>query len=603
MLLVFIEFVMKNILFFLCLAFHAHAQLQSELDPVIISSKQAVKVSELTSSAVVIETDEIEAGGQSRAVDILNRVSGVDVVQTGLVGGQSSVFLRGMESRHVLILIDGVRVYDPASSDRSFNLAILNTLDIEKIEVIKGAQSVLYGTDAMAGVINIITKKRSDQNTLRLATGYYEQIAGQQSFDTSYGAFYMNGYWQHSEVDSVVQDGAEKDRNNTKGFTLGHFGEFERLEFDTTFKYTDNFSDTDAQILGDPIDSNGAYAKDFHTFFREEITYHHNQRVDVFLDLSYGDYQRTNKYLQLFPNDFETDETRGRVLTGELRVKEETEGADWLYGMSTIQEKYQKDQESEQAMRSLDGFVTRSHKDKKHIYDVGARFTNNSDYGSHLVYSLGYNYLISTKEIFKLGHKSGFKAPSNYQINDPLYGNDELGPEKSVGWDAEYAYKTPNLRMHVAGFYNQVSHFIQFENGAFTNEDQARYQGVEAGFELVESIGLVAGSLNTTSYELSSGKKAARRPNLLAKLKYQFYFDQQGSLSIDWQYRGKSYDYVGSEQKTLAGFDLWDLNYTFEADNYRLVASMKNIFDRDYETIYGYSTLGASFQINAIIQY
>ncbi len=128
-------------------------------DVVVTASRTETPLSQVASSVTVIDEEEITARQKSTVLELLRSVPGVDVVQSGGFGGATSIYLRGTATRHTLVLIDGVEYSDPTSITRSADIANLTTDNIERIEIVRGAQSVLYGSDAIGGVINIITKK------------------------------------------------------------------------------------------------------------------------------------------------------------------------------------------------------------------------------------------------------------------------------------------------------------------------------------------------------------------------------------------------------------------------------------------------------------
>lgn len=573
------------------------------LDPIIVGSKQESKLSELTSSAQIISKEEIESINSSRVVDILNREAAVDIVQTGVIGGNASLFLRGMESRHVLILLDGVRIYDPTVADRSFNLSLLNSLDIERIEIIKGAQSVLYGSDAIAGVVNFITVKEAGKNNIEMGTGYYDQVGLRTYHKTNLGQFNFVGSWQESAIDSSAKAGEEKDLSNNKNFLLNHFFSTDKYKFETTIKMLRNFNYTDAQTGSLPIDDNESFARDTQTFFREGISYQMNFQTDIFLDLSYLEYNRYNKFLETSPSTYDFEEADGSVANVELRIKKKRNDGVLLFGVQNIVESFKNQDSNYSDLKMLDAYLLRKYLVGEQVFEIGSRYTQNEDYGGHLVYSLGYNYLINDSHTVKSGLRTGFKAPSVYHQTDPNFGNPDLGPEKSVGGDIEYSYNTSLFDISTSLFYNDVEEFIQFSNSTFNNVSNAKYWGLEVGIESRTNSRVVGASLTLTDYELSTGKEAARRPNEVFKLNYLHFFNKIHSLNFDLVYRGESFDNVTSNKVVLKSYDVWNLDYTADFTEFRIVTSLKNIFDREYETIAGYSTLGRNFQINVVSYY
>src|SRR4030043_196166 len=126
---------------------------------VVTATRVETPIEEIASSITIISSKEIERKQKTTVLEALRNIPGLDVVQTGGAGSQTSIFLRGANSEHTLVMIDGVEVNDPISPGRSYNFANLTVDNIERIEIIRGPHSTLYGSDAIGGVINIITKK------------------------------------------------------------------------------------------------------------------------------------------------------------------------------------------------------------------------------------------------------------------------------------------------------------------------------------------------------------------------------------------------------------------------------------------------------------
>ncbi|MCM8819934.1 MAG: TonB-dependent receptor plug domain-containing protein, partial [Candidatus Omnitrophica bacterium] len=147
-------------------------QKKYDLGKIIVTATKTLNYqAEVGSSTTVISEDEINRSGKKTVYEVLKGIAGVSVVQNSAFGGVTSIYLRGAKPAHALILVDGVEVNDPMSTDRSFDFAHLTVDNIERIEIVRGPQSTLYGSDAIAGVINIITKKGEGKPTL---SGYFE---------------------------------------------------------------------------------------------------------------------------------------------------------------------------------------------------------------------------------------------------------------------------------------------------------------------------------------------------------------------------------------------------------------------------------------------
>ncbi len=168
----------------------AWAEDVEEPQPVVVSATRVPTPPEqVASSVTVVTAADIEARQERTIVDVLKDVPGLNVVQTGGPGGTTSVFMRGTNSNHTKVLVDGIDISDPSNPTGAFDFGQLLTPDIERVEVLRGPQSGLYGSDAIGGVINIITKKR------RRATQFTGAAEG-GSFDTFNQAASISGSQQ-----------------------------------------------------------------------------------------------------------------------------------------------------------------------------------------------------------------------------------------------------------------------------------------------------------------------------------------------------------------------------------------------------------------------
>ena len=157
---------------------------------IVTPTKYETSLDSIPSSFTVIYEDEILAKGNPQVKDILRQVPGIHVVQAGSFGSSTSIFTRGTESNHTLVMIDGIKVYDPISPGGTFNFAHTTLDNVERIEILRGPHSTLYGSDAIGGVINIITKRGTGDPkvwasfeggsfaTFREAVGSYGEVSG-----------------------------------------------------------------------------------------------------------------------------------------------------------------------------------------------------------------------------------------------------------------------------------------------------------------------------------------------------------------------------------------------------------------------------------------
>src|SRR5574344_1303933 len=187
------------------IATNLYSQQTSSLDEITISSatKSEEKLKNVTANVDVITAEDIESRKFKTVAEALNTIPGIQVSPSGGIGQQTSVFLRGMGSDKTLVLIDGIRYNDPSGNGANFEHLVIN--DIDRIEVIKGAQSSIWGADASAGVINIITKtaQNGTHGSVNLESGRYDSKTAKanishknENFDAKFGAMivYTDGF-------------------------------------------------------------------------------------------------------------------------------------------------------------------------------------------------------------------------------------------------------------------------------------------------------------------------------------------------------------------------------------------------------------------------
>ena len=563
----------------------------NELAPIVFTSKQDVKASEMTSSVVVIENDVIENTSHQRATDLIKKVPGVFVEGQGIVGGQSNIYIRGADSKHTVILIDGVKVFDPTSIGGRFDLAQLNALDIEKIEVLKGPQSVLYGSDAIGGVINFITKKGNPKNNILVGTGIVNQAALSHSILSDKTITQVTGYYQESEVDSDVQDTDEKDKKINKGLSLTREHDYGKWTHKELLKITVDYADVDgADNSGNPIDSKSAYAKQTHSLFHNSLVFNKSEDEKVIFDLSYARFERINRSSSIFKTD-------GTVVDFETRYI----NGNYVLGFNHNFESARTSFNSEENLSVNELFYNHIVKKTEHTFEYGVRGVDNKDFGAHLVYSLGYKFDFNETHSLKTSAKSGYKAPSAYELFDPNYGNENLTPEKSKYFEVGYDL---NLNSHSAGvvlFYNEVENYIgSNSNYISVNIDGYITRGVEIFSQHKLNQLTLGQTLSLNKYSLSDGKEAQKKPYEILKLSADYKINDKHSIGLNGIFNNRRFEYINSNttKVELRAYETLDLQHNYTAKNYSVVTAIKNVFDRDYETSKGYSTQGLGAQVD-----
>lgn len=576
---------------------------------------------EVGSSSSVVTAKEIEKTGKTSVLEILRDIPGVAVTQNGGFGGLTSIYLRGSKPGYTLVMIDGVEVNDPMSTDRSFDFAHLTTDNIESIEVVRGPQSTIYGSDAMAGVINIITKKGKGKPKWEISSegGSYNTFrqsaslrGGTQNSDYSFSFSRLD-----SEGISKARDGAEKDgyESTTISSRLG-YKIFDNAKVNLFLRFTDTETDID----------DGAYEDDpnYTMWYRGfasklEFTQALKSWWDHKLSFSYSDTRR--KYRDE-KDSVDTTEDAQSWYKGDNK-KFEWQHNFPIVNWNTITAGFEYEEErgsfySRDVLRR-DSRFDRKNVDNKGYYlqnqlklwdclfiTPGLRVDDHELFGTETTYKISTAYLI--KEVgtrLKANWGTGFKAPSLYQLYSS-YGSPDLKPDKSKGYDLgfEQGLWDDRVTFGLIYFHNDFRNMVDFDMDPtsptyykYINIGRAKTKGFELGstFEPIEDLKIGINYTYTDTKDKETGKKLVRRPENQAGLSINWSFFEKGNLNLTTNYVGHRWDNSTNTRKTKP-YTKVDLSTSYcLTKNFQIFGRIENLWDRRYEEVRGYSTPGRSF--------
>lgn len=601
---------------------------------VVTATRLETPVREVASSMTVITGQEIAEEGKTEVLEVLRDEPALDVVRSGGPGGSTSIFIRGADSDQTLVLIDGIEVNDPIFN-RAFDFANLSVDNIERIEVLRGPQSTIYGSDAMGGVINIITKKGGGKPRLTLSgeAGSFDTYrlaadlsAGHGPVDYSLGASWLDtkGISAAREKDgNTERDGHQ---NATLSARLG-ITPVEALKLDLTARYTDSQKEIDN--FGGPggDDPN-------HVFESHQLLLRAAARLSLFeglwqqeLGLSLTDYDSDERN---DPDPDHPDESARSSFDSTL-IKADWQHNLYLHETNTLTLGLEAEEEkgessivsqsafgpftsefAEETARTASAYA----EDQVKLWDrffgtVGVRLDNHNEFGSEVTYRVTAAYIIEeTGTKLKATYGTGFKAPTLFQLFDPSNGNPDLDPERSRGFDAgvEQSLWEDRLALGATYFANNFEDLIEFVlldpvafTGTFRNVSKAESRGVEAFASLspIDRLTLRLDYTYTHTEDESTGEELLRRARNKFKLSANYAFSDRGNLNLGVSYTGdrKDLDFsvFPSERVTLKGYTLVDLAASLGiTKNLEVFGRVENLLDEDYEEVKGYGTPGIS---------
>jgi len=619
----------------LVMAFCAPAGAEEKIakleEVVVTANRLETATREVGSSITVITAQQIEQRQQTLLLDVLRSVPSIDVVQNGGPGSATSVFMRGANSEHTLVLLDGIELNDPSAPGGGYDFANLPTDNIERVEILRGPQSTLYGSRAMGGVINIITKRGKGKPTGFLSaqggsfntaaekagisggTDLYNYSLGLSRFDTS--GFSAAGKRQGN----TENDGYQNTSVNTR---LGIMPA-SNLSVDFIVNYLKNRAD---------LDNNGGFGGDDPNYIQktEQISFRSQADLALFdnlweqrLGVSFNDLSRdvNNGTDSAHPSDLSRASYHGQSVTVDwqhtlhlhetnsltlgIERKEENAKSDY-YSESAAWGPYSSPWDEHSAHTT--GYYLQ---DQVRLWDawfttLGVRLDDHSRFGSKATYRFTSAYTAKqTDTTFKGSYGTAFKAPSLYQLYAPTYGDENLNPEKSTGWDlgVEQSLFGGKLTMGATYFYNDFEDLINYDSNLskYGNISKATTQGVEltASLRPIDELTLRAGYTYTRTEDKATGLELLRRPKNKISFDGNYRFLKNANLNLGLVYVGTRTDddYSTSPATTvkLKNYLLVNLAASYDITrNLQIFGRVDNLLDRSYEEVLGYGTAGIS---------
>ncbi len=599
------------------------------------ATKSPVKQSQTGKVVTVIDAAQIEKSSGKSIAQVLNEQAGITINGAyNAMGSVQTIFTRGASSGRTLILLDGIPVNDPTMINNEFDLNLFSINDVERIEICRGAQSTLYGSDAIAGVINIITIKKdvSKPFNLKATAGFGNinsparasvQLYGRQkkfSYSVRYAKLVTDGF--SSAYDSTGTKGFDNDRYNgdatgaslqyqaTRSLLVKAFGQYSKYK-----------ADVDAGVFADDKD----YTINNSNLIGGAGLQYKKGIVSITGNYQYGELKR--KYL----NDstdrpgftiFEDNKYNGRTQYGELfgnlaATKWLTVLAGWDYRWGNMNQQYY----------SVSGFGpypssfpdTSLHQscfysslifnalNKKLNVEIGGRINHHSRYGSNSTYTFNPSFSINDNWRVFGSVASGFKAPSIFQLLDQYSGDPNLQPERSTNFEFGVQQSHNKFASRIVYFHRDIKDGIDFDyvNFKYYNFVKQTVNGLELELTAnpVEKLHLSANYTLVMGNEETQSRKSThdttyeyflRRPkhNVNANIGYQF--TKEFFVSINAKSVSSRYD-VGGYQAEDILLDSYFLLGAYAEYKYKshlkFFTDLQNLTNKKFFDLRGYNSI------------
>ena len=574
---------------------------------VVTATRIPTKLSAIGGSATVITADEIKAQQKLSVADLLRYTAGMSIGRNGGLGSAAFARVRGAESGQTLVLINGVKVNDLSGPGGEFNFANLMTDDVSRVEVLRGQQSSLYGTNAAEGVVSIkMGADDADGLTARaqLEAGAFSTYRA--GGGVSFGGEQLSGTISVNRVESdgisaaAAEDGnTEQDGYETTSLMATATAKLsEQLSLTGFFRYADNELELDSFdwvmgfVDGDELEKSTDQQIGFGATYdmldgRLSHALHYalsDVERDNFVmgDLSFSakSERRNLDYTALFEaSDAVT------LLAGAEMEKNEIQTESFGFWPSSLK-----------GSADIDSLFTtvQWHGVEGLTVTGGARHDDHESFGGQTTFRISTAYDVTDGTTLRANWGEGFKAPTLFQLFSS-YGDPTLAPELSKGWEIGADQKLGEGTIGATYFERNSSNMVDFSFDTFTyaNLGRTRAKGVEvtAFYPVGDALSLNANFTHLTSKDRDTGLALLRRPQNTA------------NLSVNWSPEGKlsgsfGVNHVGERQDVsgpLAAYTVVDIRTAYALnDSVDLFARVENLLDNTYQEVEGYGTAGRS---------
>ena len=578
------------------------------LDEVVVTAtRTAITTDAALAPVEVIGREAIERSQAKSLTELLRGRAGINVSNQGGAGKLSTLFVRGSESDHVLVLVDGVRIGSATSGLASFQ--DLPVAMIDRIEIVRGPRSSLYGSDAIGGVIQVFTRRDKGPAQFRFHVGagshgyregglgvggstergWFGIDAGLQSTDgidacRGAGAPVFAGCFVDGQTD---RDGYENHSFSARGgVSIGDALTLEahalhasgHNEYDGSF--VDN-SDIVQQVVG------------------AQLRWKASDRFDLRVDVG-SNKDESDNFLGAAPKGYFGSRRDSVSVQADIALADAqllTLGADWLRDRIDSDNDFDEKRRTNRAafVQYQGRLETSTH--GSHDLQLALRNDDNQQFGDETTGTAAWGLSFADAWRVTASYGTAFKAPTFNELYYPFFGNPALRPESSETFEAGVAWRGERTSVRLDAFSTDVDDLIAYDASIFlpNNIQHARLRGAELRFDSTLfgwNVGASASWLDTEDRD--TGNELARRASETARLELDRSFGKF-RLGFTGVAEGRRYDDLANTRE-LGGFATLDVRgeYAFATD-WTLQARVANAFDRDYETASFYRQPGREF--------
>ena len=606
---------------------------------VVTATRTPTSIDRIAASITVLDKAAIDRSQDMGVTELLLRTPGVSIARNGGYGTSTSLRIRGAESEQTVVVIDGVKLNDPSSTGGGYNFANLLAGDAARIEVLRGPQSILWGSQAIGGVVNIVTPlaEKSLEGSFDIEGGSHETVSARAAIGGKTGplAWRIGGQTFHTGGISAIAPafgGVEPDGYQNRSINGRAVLE---LTPGVTADVRGYFSDGRVEI-----DAFNADSPEY-SLNREFVGY-----AGLNVDLLDGRFRNRISYGYTNTDRENYNPARARTITFDAAGRNRrleyqgsfaiAKGWDLTFGAEDERSHFRSVSPAAslatpipapaRGAAGITSFYGQLNAEliKGLTVTGGVRNDDHSRYGSKTLFAAGGVWVAPWGTVVRANYGEGFKAPSLFQLFSE-FGNQGLAPEQAHGWEAgvEQRFLDGAISFGATYFERDTTNQIAFNSctatstnplclvpgstatlrsGYYYNVSKAHAQGVEASANvrlakriLIDGNYTWAEAQDRTPGAANFGKFLARRPRHTANGSINYNFDKGGSIGAAIRWSGEAFDNAANTTR-FAPYTLVDLRADIPiTSQIRLFARVENLFDEKYSTAFRYNSLGRSF--------
>lgn len=565
------------------------------LDEVVVTAtRTTTPVAKVLSDVTVLGREEIAQSGSLTVAELLSREAGVEFYSNGGEGKSSSLMLRGATAKQTVVLIDGVRIVSATAGTTS--LEYLNLDAIERIEILRGPASSLYGADAIGGVVQIFTKRGSGTPSLSANVGVGAEgkrvigagIAGKADrtgFNLAFSHNKTDGISARSNRLSTYNPDRDGFENTTYNASVqhqlaeGHSLDLSAFQSESINQYDSSAKAQDeakSRLSGQSIKLHNRLAQNWNS------TLGYNYSTDKSLHYTNGNFNSASSYIETRQNQWQWQNELDLASAGQLALGLE----------STEQHVLSKNAYAKTRRTNNAAYVGYQGEFGAHRLQGSLRQDDNSQFGGHSTGQIGYGFVPAAGWLLRAAYGTAFRAPTFNDLYWPAAtytGNPNLKPEQAHNRELAAQWKAGSSKVTLTAFDNKLDNMILALSSGVVNIDQARIIGQTLeGSTVIAGVNLSANITSQRARDEKTGKTLQYRSKLHGGITASLALDRT-TLSAELRAAGKR-PASADNAEYLRGYGVVNLGADYQLDKqWTLNTKLTNVGDKRYETVKDYN--------------